>query len=64
MTDVPHDASCSNCRWWKTDYPSRSTPKYGYCHRRAPAMWPEKEWPAVREDNLCGDWEPKEGHQR
>jgi len=62
---LSEEQTCANCFFWF--YGATGTPKYGECRRNAPIPLlysPEERevlktlvfWPAVVEDDWCGEW--------
>jgi hypothetical protein len=59
---------CENCQWFREDHEvEESSFSMGFCHRKAPAPSNlteaddearQAEWPFVRSDDFCGDFQP------
>ena len=53
---------CDECKWWKPAFEKAS---YGECHWDLPKVITRDgvstAWPAVYNDDFCGEFDPSEG---
>jgi hypothetical protein len=52
--EVPYDATCTTCRWYRSHREDDSLTDPGDCRRHAPSF---QSWPVVSADDYCGDWQ-------
>lgn len=58
--EIPPDADCRSCRWWKWMIPKSDD--VGECRRHAPTPRNDGDhdawWPTTGASDFCGEWHP------